>query len=189
MKGATADPSVNTKRLPSNTRKIMIGSNHHFLRALRNSQSSKHIENLDIVIWIQRSNKKMVGRTGIEPVARWLRVSCSTSWANDPHQEEWSNIPRGGLCPLSPSLAQEGLENNLFAIMARLAGFEPAAPGSGGQCSIHWATGAANPTYQTHNTCVNTDDSRLLQPTRQLYSCYIVGIRYFSAVIVVFIVL
>ena len=91
MKGATTDPSVSTKRLPNNTRKIMIGVNHHFLRALRKSQSSKHIENLDIVIWIQRSNKKMVGRTGIEPVARWLRVSCSTSWANDPHQGGWSN--------------------------------------------------------------------------------------------------
>ena len=99
MKGATTDPSVSTKRLPSNTRKIMIGANHHFLRTLRKSQSSKYIENPDIVIWIQRFNKKMVGRTGIEPVARWLRVSCSTSWANDPHQEEFSNISTEGTLP------------------------------------------------------------------------------------------
>ena len=26
----------------------------------------------------------MVGRVGVEPTARWLRVSCSTNWANGP---------------------------------------------------------------------------------------------------------
>ena len=49
MKGATADPSVNTKRAPNNARKIMIGANHHFLRALRKSQNSKNIESFDIL--------------------------------------------------------------------------------------------------------------------------------------------
>ena len=29
MKGATADPSVNTKRAPNNARKKIIGANHH----------------------------------------------------------------------------------------------------------------------------------------------------------------
>ena len=29
--------------------------------------------------------------------------------------------------------------------VARLVGFEPTTPGSGGQCSIHWATGAYEP--------------------------------------------
>jgi len=49
MKGATADPSVNTKRAPNNTRKMMIGANHHFLRTKRKSQNSKNIESFDIV--------------------------------------------------------------------------------------------------------------------------------------------
>ena len=48
MKGATADPSVNTKRAPNNARKIMIGANHHFLRTLKKSQNSRKIENFDI---------------------------------------------------------------------------------------------------------------------------------------------
>ena len=49
MKGATADPSVNTKRKPNNARKIMIGANHHFLRTLKKSQNSDKIESFDIV--------------------------------------------------------------------------------------------------------------------------------------------
>ena len=49
MKGATADPSVNTKRAPNNTRKMMIGASHHFLRTMRKSQNSKKIESFDIV--------------------------------------------------------------------------------------------------------------------------------------------
>mgnify|MGYP001385709704 CR=1 FL=1 len=44
MKGATADPSVNTKRAPNNARKIMIGASHHFLRTMRKSQNSKNTE-------------------------------------------------------------------------------------------------------------------------------------------------
>ena len=49
MKDATADPSVNTKIEPNNTRKIMIGPNHHFLRTLKKSQNSESIESFDIV--------------------------------------------------------------------------------------------------------------------------------------------
>ena len=41
MKGATADPSVNTKREPNNTRKMIIGANHHFLRTFMNSTNSR----------------------------------------------------------------------------------------------------------------------------------------------------
>ena len=48
MKGATADPSVNTKRAPNNTRKTIIGASHHFLRTKRKSQNSKNIESFDI---------------------------------------------------------------------------------------------------------------------------------------------
>ncbi len=25
-----------------------------------------------------------MGRTGFEPVTNWLKVNCSTNWANDP---------------------------------------------------------------------------------------------------------
>jgi len=50
MKGATADPSVNTKREPNNTRKMMIGASHHFLREMRKSQNSRNIESFDIVL-------------------------------------------------------------------------------------------------------------------------------------------
>lgn len=49
MKGATADPSVNTKRVLKNTRKMMMGASHHFLRTLRKSQNSGIIESLDMV--------------------------------------------------------------------------------------------------------------------------------------------
>ena len=49
MKGATADPSVNTKIEPNNMRKNMMGANHHFLRTMRKSQNSKNIESFDIV--------------------------------------------------------------------------------------------------------------------------------------------
>ena len=48
MKGAIADPSVNTKRAPNNARKMMIGANHHFLRTMRKSQNSKNIESFEI---------------------------------------------------------------------------------------------------------------------------------------------
>ena len=30
----------------------------------------------------------MVGRTGFEPVTNWLKVNCSTNWANDPLYED-----------------------------------------------------------------------------------------------------
>ena len=47
MKGAIAEPSVRIIKAPNNTRKIMIGANHHFLRTLKKSQNSKNIESLD----------------------------------------------------------------------------------------------------------------------------------------------
>ncbi len=50
MNGAIADPSVKIIRAPNNTRKIMIGANHHFLRCFRKSQNSDKIESLDIFI-------------------------------------------------------------------------------------------------------------------------------------------
>ena len=49
MKGATTDPSVITKIEPNNTRKMMMGASHHFLRTMRKSQNSKKIESFDIV--------------------------------------------------------------------------------------------------------------------------------------------
>jgi len=52
MKGATAEPSVNTKRVPNNARKKMMGASHHFLRTLRKSKNSKKIEIFDIYLFI-----------------------------------------------------------------------------------------------------------------------------------------
>jgi len=49
MKGAIAEPSDRVIKAPNNTRKIMIGANHHFLRTLRKSKNSKNIESLDIM--------------------------------------------------------------------------------------------------------------------------------------------
>ena len=51
MKGAIADPSVNTKRAPNNTRKTIIGASHHFLRTMIKSNNSIIIESFDIVIY------------------------------------------------------------------------------------------------------------------------------------------
>ena len=50
MKGAIAEPSVRTIRAPKNTRKIIIGASHHFLRILRKSQNSDNIDSFDILI-------------------------------------------------------------------------------------------------------------------------------------------
>ena len=44
-----AVPSVKTNIVPNNTRKKMIGTNHHFLRTLRKSHNSSNIESFDIV--------------------------------------------------------------------------------------------------------------------------------------------
>ena len=44
------EPSANTISAPNNTKKIMIGANHHFLRTLRKSQNSESIESLLIFI-------------------------------------------------------------------------------------------------------------------------------------------
>jgi hypothetical protein len=48
MNGAIEDPSVKTIRAPNNTRKIIIGASHHFLRILRKYQNSESIESFDI---------------------------------------------------------------------------------------------------------------------------------------------
>jgi len=45
-----AEPSVNNISAPNNTKKIMIGANHHFLLTLRKSQNSESIESLLIFI-------------------------------------------------------------------------------------------------------------------------------------------
>jgi len=52
MNGAMADPSARTIRAPNNTRKIMIGTNHHFLRTLRKPQNSDSIDSLDTLFLI-----------------------------------------------------------------------------------------------------------------------------------------
>ena len=54
MKGATADPSVKTKREPNNNRTRIIGANHHFFLTLRNSQNSKKIVSFDILIFCNK---------------------------------------------------------------------------------------------------------------------------------------
>ena len=73
MKGATADPSVNTKRAPNNTRKMIIGASHHFLRTMKKSQNSKNIESLDIM------NPYFIEFNGIIPSALSLLLIDSTT--------------------------------------------------------------------------------------------------------------
>ena len=103
---------------------------------------------------------KMVGRTGVEPLARWLRVSCSTNWANGPPKREEiekAHKLRSRCSSFSTYclvrfevLTACGLawwtfwtsSNHKSENLVRLTGFEPVAPCSGGKCSIHWATGA-----------------------------------------------
>ena len=46
MNGAKADPCVKIINPPSRTSIIKIGASHHFLRTLRNCQSSLTIDNL-----------------------------------------------------------------------------------------------------------------------------------------------
>ncbi len=43
-----AVPSVNTIKVPNNSRKNTIGANQNFFRTLKNSQNSNKIDNLDI---------------------------------------------------------------------------------------------------------------------------------------------
>ena len=51
-----------------------------------------------------RTRKEMVPRHGLEPWTNWLRVSCSTNWANDPRTfrprslREKGCTENGGLC-------------------------------------------------------------------------------------------
>ncbi len=40
--------------------------------------------------------RRMVGRAGFEPATNWLKVNCSTNWANDPM------VSRRGVEPLLP---------------------------------------------------------------------------------------
>ena len=48
MNGAIAVPSVNTIRVPNNSKKKTIGANQNFFLTLKNSQNSVKIDSLDI---------------------------------------------------------------------------------------------------------------------------------------------
>ncbi len=50
MKGASAEPLAKINRPPSSRRKITIGANHHFFRALRKLQNSLMMASLLIVL-------------------------------------------------------------------------------------------------------------------------------------------
>ena len=50
MNGAIAVPSVNTIRVPNNSKKKTIGANQNFFLTFKNSQNSFNIDNLDIII-------------------------------------------------------------------------------------------------------------------------------------------
>ena len=52
MNGAIAVPSVNTIKVPNNSRKKTIGANQNFFRTLKNSQNSVKIDSLDINIFL-----------------------------------------------------------------------------------------------------------------------------------------
>ena len=73
MNGAIAVPSVNTKRAPNNTRKTMIGANHHFLRTFMKSQNSKSIESFDIAC------PQLLEFNGINPSALILLETASAT--------------------------------------------------------------------------------------------------------------
>ena len=73
MNGEIAVPSVNIKRTPNNTRKIMIGAIHHFLRTFRKSQNSKSIESFDIV------NPYFLEFNGVTPSALSLLLITSAT--------------------------------------------------------------------------------------------------------------
>ena len=47
---------------------------------------------MDVLNW--ENNKKMVGRAGFEPATNWLKVNCSTSWANDPFSFFFASLRR-----------------------------------------------------------------------------------------------
>jgi hypothetical protein len=49
MNGAIAVPSVKTIRTPKNTKKMMIGASHHFLRSFKKVQNSDMIDSFDII--------------------------------------------------------------------------------------------------------------------------------------------
>jgi len=46
MKDETIESSIKTIRVPNNTKKIMIGANHHFLRYFKKTQNSYSNDNL-----------------------------------------------------------------------------------------------------------------------------------------------
>ncbi len=48
MKGATADPWVNTSNPPNSAIETMIGNSHNFLRTRRNNQNSLMNDNMGI---------------------------------------------------------------------------------------------------------------------------------------------
>ena len=50
MNGAIAVPSVNTIRVPNNSKKKTIGANQNFFLTIKNSQNSDKTDNLDIHI-------------------------------------------------------------------------------------------------------------------------------------------
>lgn len=50
MNGARADASANTRKVPSNSREITIGGNHHFFLIFKKDHISFSIDNLFIVV-------------------------------------------------------------------------------------------------------------------------------------------
>ena len=48
MNGANTEPSAKTISEPNNTKKMIIGANHHFLRCFIKSNNSAKIESFDI---------------------------------------------------------------------------------------------------------------------------------------------
>lgn len=51
MKGAKADPSVSTMRVPKRSKKIIMGASHHFLRIRKKSHNSFSIASFAIVLF------------------------------------------------------------------------------------------------------------------------------------------
>ena len=100
---------------------------------------------------------KMVSHTGIEPVTPWLKVKCSTDWANDSHygagnEVRTRDIQLGRLTLYQLSYSRTSL-SLLFTLVAE-AGFEPTTFGL-------WARRATRLLYSAiFKWCLGPDSNR-----------------------------
>ena len=113
----------------------------------------------------------MVTHPRLERGTPWLRVRCSTNWANE--SCGWDSRTRTCEMTESKSVA---LPTWLYPIMAYLQGFEPRTHGLEGHCSISWAIGTyyISPqflilyNYYTYN-CILGNNQVFYERNKNLY--------------------